>query len=398
MGLIHKIKHLFHLVFFTIKSLSFDSSRPARAYFDAMIEPVYWCIDKGTTYIGLLMVVMVSLLTTSVVVFWYKFLLPTILTYSTSWIAFHLILAHYLLINIVFHYYKSVATSPGIPPRHKPMEDIQGAVVCKHCVQPKPPRAHHCSICETCFLKMDHHCPWVNNCIGHFNHRYFVSFCIFMWIGTVYVSISTFDLFTYHFGNPAMLLDPKKFSKMIALSLGFGPLVEEMMKKMRFDSPMFQNHFKKAMDDYRPHPGGFTDGDADEWEHIGIIYLFLLTVGVTIALGMLNCYHLWLVSRGETSIEIHINKSERKKAAQRGMGYNNPYNHGLKNNMRFLFGLNNRRGILSFLFPSSHLPIGDGLSWPNNKKPVHYPDANAFHQYEKSKNKGFFKKICPCFG
>ena len=80
------------------------------------------------------------------------------------------------------------------------------------------------------------------------------------------------------------------------------------------------------------------------------------------------------------------------------MGYNNPYDHGWKNNFRFLFGLNNKRGIFSVLLPSSHAPDGDGVSWSNNKKPVHYPDANAYYQYEKNKNKSFLKKLCPCFG
>lgn len=32
---------------------------------------------------------------------------------------------------------------------------------CRKCEAVKPPRAHHCSLCGTCVLKMDHHCPWV---------------------------------------------------------------------------------------------------------------------------------------------------------------------------------------------------------------------------------------------
>lgn len=39
--------------------------------------------------------------------------------------------------------------------------------ICKKCHEIKPPRAHHCSICDTCVLKMDHHCPWINNCVGY---------------------------------------------------------------------------------------------------------------------------------------------------------------------------------------------------------------------------------------
>ena len=30
--------------------------------------------------------------------------------------------------------------------------------ICKKCISPKPPRSHHCSVCNKCVLKMDHHC------------------------------------------------------------------------------------------------------------------------------------------------------------------------------------------------------------------------------------------------
>ena len=56
-------------------------------------------------------------LTTSVVVIYYAYLLPVIQEYSTPWVVFHLITAHWLLINIVFHYFKVVFTSPGLAPQ-----------------------------------------------------------------------------------------------------------------------------------------------------------------------------------------------------------------------------------------------------------------------------------------
>merc|ERR1711879_1135054 len=44
---------------------------------------------------------------------------------------------------------------------------------CKWCAKYKPDRCHHCRVCRTCILKMDHHCPWIYNCVGFNNHKYF---------------------------------------------------------------------------------------------------------------------------------------------------------------------------------------------------------------------------------
>lgn len=45
---------------------------------------------------------------------------------------------------------------------------------CKWCECYKPDRCHHCRVCRSCILRMDHHCPWIANCVGFNNHKYFL--------------------------------------------------------------------------------------------------------------------------------------------------------------------------------------------------------------------------------
>lgn len=40
-----------------------------------------------------------------------------------------------------------------------------------------------------CILKMDHHCPWINNCVGWGNHAHFISFLAFATFGCFHASI-----------------------------------------------------------------------------------------------------------------------------------------------------------------------------------------------------------------
>lgn len=45
---------------------------------------------------------------------------------------------------------------------------------CPLCKIMRPPRAGHCRTCGSCVQRLDHHCIWINSCVGQGNHRSFL--------------------------------------------------------------------------------------------------------------------------------------------------------------------------------------------------------------------------------
>lgn len=73
-----------------------------------------------------------------------------------------------------------------------------------------PPRSFHCSHCNACILKRDHHCFFSNSCIGFYNQRFFILYIVYMvwgniwalylqitYLSEVYPLDSYFDLFSF---------------------------------------------------------------------------------------------------------------------------------------------------------------------------------------------------------
>uniref|UniRef100_A0A3Q3K5L1 Palmitoyltransferase n=1 Tax=Monopterus albus TaxID=43700 RepID=A0A3Q3K5L1_MONAL len=138
--------------------------------------------------------------------------------YSGSvWCTLHGSVFNLILLLLLACHSKAVFSDPGMVPLPDTAIDFsdlrsqssrmsergcEGWTVCSRCETYRPPRAHHCRVCQRCIRRMDHHCPWINNCVGELNQKYFIQFLFYTVLSLIASnssSVSIISTFTYFF-------------------------------------------------------------------------------------------------------------------------------------------------------------------------------------------------------
>jgi hypothetical protein len=79
-----------------------------------------------------------------------------------------------------------------LPEQNPEKNEVGDRRACKFCKVYKPDRCHHCRICESCVLRMDHHCPWLGVCVGFHNYKFFLLTLLYAICSLIFILGDTF--------------------------------------------------------------------------------------------------------------------------------------------------------------------------------------------------------------
>jgi palmitoyltransferase len=117
----------------------------------------------------------------------YFFVLPklnSITYYQIFWL---------LIISLFISFYVINKSDPGfLEPKDNLtwLEMVKNKVnindYCPYCRVKKTKKTKHCHICQKCVKGFDHHCNWIDNCVGENNKKRFVIFVIITFINLIF--------------------------------------------------------------------------------------------------------------------------------------------------------------------------------------------------------------------
>jgi palmitoyltransferase len=256
------------------------------------------------------------LLITIPLIYWFELwiVLPEFYDFGTFPYIFHCCFGSFIMMNIVGNFTYTVLCNTSVSQVLIPINTAkikEGWRFCTICESIGPPRSWHCTTCNTCIVKRDHHCIFTACCVGHYNQRYFLMFIFYLFVSTLYS-------FIY---NNYFIWKRIEFEFPITIV------------KLIFPVAIFIFGFDDSIDQF-------------------YLMLYIVTVIGMLFTGVLCLHHFHLVFKGCTSNE--------------GIKKNYIYNLGWKQNIKEVFG---DRWFLIWLVPyiPSKLPQ-NGVFWQISSK------------------------------
>jgi len=203
------------------------------------------------------------------------------------------------------------------------LKEIKQDLYCKKCLLVRPERTHHCKICEKCILKMDHHCPWIANCVGLKNIKHFFLFLFYATVGDCIAFGCLISKIIY------IDLEAK-----INESLALG--VHNNNSNVSYNSSNTNNNGSKASA-YNQSAFDLMIGIQDP-----LICFFgtILAFFMTLSIGFLFAVQLLNLLRNKTTIEMKIYENR-----------DSPYKHShWRQNFESVMG----KGVFFWFFPYYH--------------------------------------------
>ncbi|NXE06467.1 ZDHC4 palmitoyltransferase, partial [Lophotis ruficrista] len=185
---------------------------------------------------------------------------------------------------------------------------FQKGIVCPTCNMEKPARSKHCSCCGVCVHRFDHHCVWVNNCIGACNAKYFL-----LYLFTLAAMAATVAVTTAAFLIQVVLLS----------DLMHGSYVDDQGQEHAVEVLFLIQHL------FLTFPR--------------IVFMLGFVILLTLVLGAYCCFNLYLALTNRTSNEWY--KSRRYwwshhlmlQPRDRQAAYKNIYSKGVWMNLKEIF-------------------------------------------------------------
>lgn len=219
---------------------------------------------------------------------------------------------------------------------------------CRFCKAYKPDRAHHCSVCKRCILRMDHHCVFVNNCISFYNHKFFIAFVTYAFLGCVIVSVVSFPTFV------DIISLPKHSSVLADNGMGqrWSRFVILLIKPWRMVAVLIDNHaipniIRLSMSQFS------AASKLPNMLKTAVMIGYIVSSAFAFALGVFVTLHFFLLSKGRTTIEMYemTDPVRAPLVAQ--------YDLGFSQNVRTVCG----SVLLCWLCPTRAFIDGDGIRY-----------------------------------